>query len=158
MTSEGAPFLPHKEVELDPDDTYQATYSKQRQCSKALLAHFGLIVLYTVAAIFLIRSQRQIVVRPPAAVDNLQFSYSPMLFHRLNTTPYAGPPSPELDMAWDTLLAPMHIAVSKAELERDNQESVALPESGGYLGWLGVFHELHCIVSHLCLITSWYMD
>ena len=40
----------------------------------------------------------------------------------------------------------MHIRVSEAELRRDNQQSVALTEGGGYLGWLGVFHELHCIV------------
>ena len=43
----------------------------------------------------------------------------------------------------------MHIRVSEAELRRDNQESVRLVEGGGYLGWMGVFHELHCIVSHL---------
>ena len=42
----------------------------------------------------------------------------------------------------------MHIRVSEAELRRDNQESVALTEEGGggYLGWLGVFHGLHCVV------------
>jgi len=39
----------------------------------------------------------------------------------------------------------MHIRVTEAELRRDNQDSVALPEGGGYLGWLGVFHELHCV-------------
>ena len=156
MASEEAPFLPSKEAALDSDDTHEATYeathSKQRRWSKALLVHFGLIVLYTVTTIFLIRSQRSIAVRPPAAVDNLQFTYSQTLLHRLNATPYAGPPSPQIDKAWDALLAPMHIAVSKVELERDNQESVALPESGGYLGWLGVFHELHCIVCSLFLM------
>lgn len=161
MASEGAPFLPSKEITLDPDDTYQgtyqATYSRQRRWSKALLAHFGLIVLYTVTTIFLIRSQRSMPARPPAAIDDLRIRYSPMLFHRLNATPYAGPPSPEIDSAWDALLAPMHIAVSKVELERDNQESVALPESGGYLGWLGVFHELHCIVSHLSVSSRCYV-
>ena len=40
----------------------------------------------------------------------------------------------------------MHIRVTAAELGRNNQESVTLTEGGGYLGWLGVFHELHCIV------------
>ena len=43
-------------------------------------------------------------------------------------------------------MAPMHIRVTAKELEQDNQESVKLKEGGGYLGWLGVFHELHCIV------------
>lgn len=40
----------------------------------------------------------------------------------------------------------MHIRITEEELRRDNQASVALTEGGGYLGWLGVFHELHCIV------------
>lgn len=81
---------------------------------------------------------------PRAAIDNLHMTFKPTFFHRLNATPYAGPPSPAIDDAWDALLAPMHISVSQAELARDNQ---ALPESGGCLGWMGVFHELHCMVS-----------
>ena len=43
----------------------------------------------------------------------------------------------------------MHVRVSEAELLRDNQQSVALIEGGGYLGWMGVFHGLHCIVGLL---------
>ena len=40
----------------------------------------------------------------------------------------------------------MSIRVTKAELDSHGQNSVELP-SGGYLAWLGVFHELHCVVS-----------
>ena len=40
----------------------------------------------------------------------------------------------------------MSIRVTKAELEAHGQTSVQLP-GGGYLAWLGVFHELHCVVS-----------
>ena len=47
----------------------------------------------------------------------------------------------------------MHIRVTEAELRRDNQDSVELPEGGGYLGWLGVFHELHCVVCCTRLAT-----
>lgn len=43
----------------------------------------------------------------------------------------------------------MHMRVSTEELRRDNQDSVPLPEGGGYLGWMGVFHELHCIVRRI---------
>lgn len=46
----------------------------------------------------------------------------------------------------------MHIRVSEAELRRDNQQSVALTEGGGYLGWMGVFHGLHCIVGLFLLL------
>ena len=46
----------------------------------------------------------------------------------------------------------MHIRVTERELRRDNQESVALKEGGGgFLGWMGVFHELHCVVRFLFL-------
>ena len=39
----------------------------------------------------------------------------------------------------------MSIRVTKAELEAHGQKSIKLP-GGGYLAWLGVFHELHCVV------------
>ena len=153
MASEEAPFLLLKERTVDPDNTYLATCSGQfcwhLSWSKALLAHLGIVAIYTVASIFVIGSQRYTTVLPPAAFDNLHITYSPTLFHRLNATTSAGSRPPEIDVAWDALLAPMHITVSKADLECDNQDSVARPESGGYLGWMGVFHELHCIVNSL---------
>lgn len=71
------------------------------------------------------------------------------MFHNLTNNPYAGRPDKAIDSAWDELMAPMHIRVTAEELARDNQESIGLTEGGGYLGWLGVFHELHCIVSLL---------
>ena len=82
----------------------------------------------------------------PAAFDNLAFQTSKTMFWNLSQSPFAGQPSPEIDSAWDNLLAPMHMRVSIEELRRDNQESVLLTEGGGYLGWMGVFHELHCVV------------
>ena len=39
------------------------------------------------------------------------------------------------------------IRVSAAELERLNETSLPL-DSGGFAIGLGVFHELHCLVSH----------
>ena len=71
------------------------------------------------------------------------------MFRNLMNNVFTGPPSTGVDEAWNELLAPMHIRVSKEELERNGQSSVALPESGGHLAWLGVFHDLHCIVSSL---------
>ena len=69
-----------------------------------------------------------------------------LLFKNLTGNPYAGPPGSEIDQAWSNLLEPMNIRVTEAELKRTGQSSVALPEGGGSLAWLGVFHELHCIV------------
>lgn len=39
----------------------------------------------------------------------------------------------------------MSVRVSQEELDVHGQKSIALP-NGGYLAWLGVFHELHCVV------------
>ena len=94
----------------------------------------------------------------PAAIDNLVIEYTSSLFQNLSDSPYAGRPSPAIEAAWSDLLAPMHIRVTEAELRRDNQDSVALPEGGGYLGWLGVFHELHCVVCCACLATRRMVD
>ena len=82
-----------------------------------------------------------------AAMERITVSYKPKLFQNLTQNPFAGTPSPAIDETWGELLAPMNMRVSKAELESGDQTSVALPEGGGYLAWLGAFHELHCIAS-----------
>lgn len=82
-----------------------------------------------------------------AAIRQLAIKYQPQLFENLTENPFAGAPSPEIDEAWGNLLAPMNIRVWKPELDSNSQTSVALPEGGGYLAWLGAFHELHCIAS-----------
>ena len=158
MASEEAPFLPPEKDSSNPDNAYLQLRPPQRRWyrpwASQVFAHLGIVAIYTVVSIFAIRSQRCITF-PPAAIDNVHITYNPTLFHRLNATPYAGPPSPEVDAAWDALLAPMHITVSEQELKRDNQASIPLPESGGYLGWMGVFHELHCIVIFTFLKPGW---
>lgn len=97
-------------------------------------------------------------IQPTAAISNLALSYTTSLFQNLSQSPFAGKPSPEIDAAWEDLLAPMHIRVTATELRRTNQESVALTEEegGGYLAWLGVFHELHCIVRISVIVELGY--
>ena len=63
----------------------------------------------------------------------------------MRDSPYVGPPSEELDETWRDLMSHMAIRVTQAELNQNNQTSVALPH-GGYLAWLGVYHQLHCVV------------
>ncbi|KAL6721252.1 hypothetical protein ACLMJK_000354 [Lecanora helva] len=142
MGEEHEPFLPINE---------QVLKSKKRQAwwrksTFQVLAHAIILIIYTI--LFVAITQSYInghVFRPEPAVSNLAIEYTQTLFHNLTGNPYAGPPSPELENAWDELLGSMHIRISKSELKHDNQESVILTEGGGYLGWLGVFHELHCI-------------
>ena len=63
----------------------------------------------------------------------------------MHDSPYAGTPSAKIDEAWQKLLAGINTRVTREELEQQGQTSVQLPD-GGYLAWLGVFHELHCTV------------
>ena len=65
----------------------------------------------------------------------------------LSNSPFAGPPNPSVDESWQNLLSNMSIRVSKAELDHYNRSSVQFQE-GDYLAWMGVFHELHCVVSY----------
>lgn len=80
---------------------------------------------------------------------------------------YAGYPNDESDAAWHDLLASQYpsslfrlseihhpsdknkidinLRISPEELAKLNQTSIALKD-GGYLGTLGVYHELHCVV------------
>ena len=77
-------------------------------------------------------------------------------FVNLTDNPYAGEPSQKTDDAWDILLGNMNIRVTTEELAKKSQTSISLPEGGGHLAWLGLFHELHCIVrfSHIRKVTA----
>lgn len=79
-------------------------------------------------------------------MTDLNFIYTPQRFTAFQDSPFTGSPGPESDRAWHDLLSNMSVRVSREELERGNQTSVELP-GGGYMAWLGVFHELHCVVS-----------
>ncbi|KAH8602300.1 hypothetical protein B0O99DRAFT_708021 [Bisporella sp. PMI_857] len=78
------------------------------------------------------------------AIYNLTVRHSQESQNLYAFSQYAGPPAPNIDKAWHELLSPIDIRVTKEELERNNRTSVELPE-GGYLAWLGVFHEVHCV-------------
>jgi hypothetical protein len=62
----------------------------------------------------------------------------------MRDSPYIGPPSSSIDKAWNALFSSMPLRVPLSTLTPNNQSSVPLP-AGGYLAWLGVFHELHCV-------------
>lgn len=62
----------------------------------------------------------------------------------MRDSPYIGPPGDDVDEAWHALFGNMSLRVSAEELARHSQTSVSLPD-GGYLAWLGVYHNLHCV-------------
>ena len=80
-------------------------------------------------------------------------------------SPYKGPPSPDVDAAWDRIiegrcckndivLSNINIvgamSITQETLDRINasEHAVKLPDEsgGGYLAILEVFHQLHCVV------------
>ena len=62
------------------------------------------------------------------------------------TSPFRGEPRPELDQAWRDLIKHANIRISEDELQRINRKTIELHDGSGYLGQLGVYHHLHCLV------------
>ncbi|KAL9074016.1 MAG: hypothetical protein Q9157_004542 [Trypethelium eluteriae] len=145
---EDEPFIPAEHITKEEATQRRPREPQQKTWWTFIKTHVAVhcivIGIYTITAVLIVRYHIKSCARP-SAFDNLIFRYTDTTFHNLSQSPYTGPPSQENEAAWENLLAPMHMRVSTEELRRANQESVNLPEGGGYLGWMGVFHELHCI-------------
>jgi hypothetical protein len=74
----------------------------------------------------------------------VKFSHG--FYNLYDSTEFVERPGVEPDAKWRSLLHDRYIRVSKDELLRNERGSIELP-GGGYLAWIGVFHELHCVVS-----------
>ena len=132
-------------------------------CTHAYLIHLLILACNTILCMLALKG----VFSSPSTISNdavrgLDISIQDAVLHNLSRSAFAGPPpDASIDGAWEALLAPMDMRVSKDELAQSGQSSVALPEGGGNLVWLGVFHELHCIVcggavaySHMSRVLS----
>ncbi|KAI0187900.1 hypothetical protein EV127DRAFT_435571 [Xylaria flabelliformis] len=58
---------------------------------------------------------------------------------------YAGYPNSESDAAWNALMEGINLKILPEEMSQLDQGSLELKDGTGYLGTLGVYHELHCI-------------
>lgn len=172
MASETEPFIPSKYEEENSSQEYLA--GERQNTGKAALRstifiHLALVVLYsTITALILTFSRKSCQTiytdgrfssyrylkrgkltnnTHTAPIKNLRLQYKTTSFTDLVDSLYMKKPSPNTDAAWEYLLENMNIRVSAEELNHRNQTSVELTEGGGYLAWLDVFHELHCIVS-----------
>jgi hypothetical protein len=82
---------------------------------------------------------------------------------------YTSAPSEEVDEAWDKLvsrgsqqstrttklvtniLEAIYFSATADEVKQSNEDpddTVRIIEDGGYLGTIGVYHGIHCLVSH----------
>ncbi|KAF7945540.1 hypothetical protein EAE96_010307 [Botrytis aclada] len=119
--------------------------SRRTFLKNGFLLHVLLVIIYTSLSIFYVwvyGSSQKTSLYP---IKGLDIRYDAKPYTDYITSQFAGPPSPEVDAAWHELLSNVSIRVTGSELEASNQSSVELPEGGGYMAWLGVYHELHCI-------------
>ncbi|KAK0702005.1 hypothetical protein B0T26DRAFT_735537 [Lasiosphaeria miniovina] len=130
--------------ELGPPQ--QQTKSPRRWWLYAGLVQLLLIACYTAVSLTVIRATIDLDSVPDIhAFAGLAVKYKFRLYDNFVNSPYGGEPTAASDAAWHDLLNNMSVRVTAEELEAHGQTSVALPEGGGYLAWLGVFHELHCV-------------
>ncbi|ROW01493.1 hypothetical protein VSDG_02060 [Cytospora chrysosperma] len=101
-------------------------------------------MLYTVLSIIFIRTAISKSAPRKDAFAGLVVEYEFKKYDFFPNSSYIGEPGPENEKAWHDLMDSMAIRVTAEELAVHNQQSVPLPD-GGYLAWLGVFHELHCV-------------
>jgi hypothetical protein len=59
--------------------------------------------------------------------------------------PFMGHPRPELDAAWHELLSGTLVRFSADELHLANYTTSIKHKEGGYIGGLGISHNLHCL-------------
>lgn len=84
--------------------------------------------------------------------NNLAAPAQVMMKHEIripHTAPgglFTGLPRRELDEAWSDLLRPSMIDMPAEEMRKMNKSSIAIRDTGGYVAYYGVFHQLHCLV------------
>ena len=87
-----------------------------------------------------------------ASTDNLAAPAQAMVKHELRIPhtepggPFTGLPRRELDEAWSDLLTASMIEMPAEEMRKMNKSSIAVRDTGNYVAYYGVFHQLHCLV------------
>jgi len=149
---------------LDDDDSSINSTSSRSPTGRRftwVVVHTLVIAVYTLAiaglGILIFQSRSSSLSSGPNDATYSHFSEAiaytdPVIF---DATPFSneftGPPRPEQDAAWRRLLSNIHIRVPGKTVEQLNRTSLELRDGSGYVGMLGVFHELHClkIIRHL---------
>ncbi|KAI1407128.1 hypothetical protein F5Y13DRAFT_175597 [Hypoxylon sp. FL1857] len=141
---EEKPFLPDK----PSDDGCEGSKPNKpwiRSSIVFLSVHLVILSSYTIAFFILVAKTRSNIATALHPLPGLKFEHVSRTYTDFEISPFAGPPSPSVDKAWHELLEQTTLRASADELKLSNQTSVELPEGGGYMVWLGVFHQLHCI-------------
>ncbi|KUJ07236.1 uncharacterized protein LY89DRAFT_661012 [Mollisia scopiformis] len=132
-------------LEDDVDRQSKVSQSPRKFFWIFFVAQALLIALYTIGSITIIRGLSSPTPRPSPPIPDLTLSYATKKFVSLQDSPFAGPPGAEVDHSWSNLVQGVNLRVSADELAVSSQSSVPLPEGGGHLAWLSVYHEIHCV-------------
>ena len=141
---------PVPDTEVEPTFKRISYPSARAKSLRSVFYHSLLIAVYTAICVAITNYYSQRAYQCPStipspSIQNLSLNYSPWTYTEIGTSPYTGAPGSSVDNAWADLMSKIHIRVTKEELERNGQTSIEMP-GGGYLAWLGGFHELHCVV------------
>ncbi|TVY82612.1 Cyclochlorotine biosynthesis protein R [Lachnellula suecica] len=144
---EAQPFIEHANPLHVPSPSDMRPFLKEARLKNlryGIYFHSALIVMYTIVFGVVVWSSQSPAPTALYPIPSLKFSYISAPYTDFEHSPFSGPPSESVDKAWHNLLAKTTLRVSHSELQLSNQASVELPE-GGYMAWLGVYHQLHCI-------------
>ncbi|KAF7186778.1 Cyclochlorotine biosynthesis protein O, partial [Pseudocercospora fuligena] len=90
-------------------------------------------------------------VAPFLEANTLQYTTFTEENHLMQPSPYRGQPTPEIETAWRELWRVPRIQFPESKLSALNKTNIdlyahAAPQyGGGVLGFINVFHELHCL-------------
>ncbi|KAF1963933.1 hypothetical protein BU23DRAFT_72452 [Bimuria novae-zelandiae CBS 107.79] len=130
---------------LLPDRKAGELAFRSRRHRWAFLFHIVLFLVNTgVTILFLARIYGQDTINT-LSFTGQRLAVRPQRFMMTEDSPYAGPPSERVDEAWKKLLHHINIRVSHGEMQSTNQTSVPLADGNGFLAWMDVSHQLHCV-------------
>ncbi|QSZ30679.1 hypothetical protein DSL72_000237 [Monilinia vaccinii-corymbosi] len=142
----------------DNDEFYYASPKRRSFCHTNFIAYTALILSNIVLFILWMKSsylssptvsdancvRPKLVFSAPAFNGAVTYERR-RLFRHLNDNPFAGPPRPELDAAYEKILEPLTTKITNEEYEHLGATTLGLKDGSGYVGEMAVYHELHCI-------------
>ncbi|MCJ1251796.1 hypothetical protein MMC30_009034 [Trapelia coarctata] len=159
-----SPSLSRSSVEVDSPGSQDGFLEKLspapsrrsflRRWSSLIISHIVTAILYGALLYYVVTNERKHALNGPGIVFTPAREAVHYQEHRYvqgdriqEHSIYSGPPSDELDLAWHNLLNDENIRLSDEVMRHYGREDigVAIPEGGGFIGTLNVYHELHCI-------------
>ncbi|KAF4636214.1 hypothetical protein G7Y89_g1859 [Cudoniella acicularis] len=156
--NEEEPFLAGVESASDEAYNSQKEYSSRINLQKGyfifLIVQAALLALNVSMLIF--NTFHSCEIKVQFAREEVEEPYSPahaIVQYKIQSldltatelSPFFGEPRPELDEAWSGLTESSMVEISAQDMKIMNKSSIAIKETGGYVGYYAVYHQLHCL-------------